>query len=242
MLREIPETIRRRLHTIHEIVTRPTSGENEIYIALGLEYDILQEYGITVEEALAVSDNDLIEEDFRVPGRLRRTEWICDLIRHIQDFTDTRTAYRTNPIIYTFYGFRPDVQRAIYHAETLFEAVEHYALYKAPRGVTSILDYKEGLVAGIEDTMRRLNPFMGALRAPAYSTVAELTERLGQEHTQIISVKYETIRPFYDSRTGNGGYGYSPERFTVSRVDYEIGFKDGQTIDVGKGVGRKWRL
>lgn len=179
MKTEIPSDVLKQARVLCAISDDPNASTYEIEEALRQAHKILAPYGLTVQEILESLRRDLVEEWYHVPGRQRRTNWISDLMDHISLFTDSNYIYRSGYVLeFGFIGLFSQVQRAIFHAETLHEQIEYYGEYRAPRHMRDIRIYKQGIVDRIAVTMRDLKSrkVSEAVVAPMVTTIQSTPE------------------------------------------------------------------
>ena len=228
MHKEIPSSVLKRAKKLCAISDDPNASTYEIEQALKLAHDILLPYELTVEVVLESLRRDIVTENYLVRGRQRRSKWLDDLMDHIAWFTDSNYMFRTGWIVeYTFVGILSQVQRAIFHAETLHDQIEYYGDCRAPRYMRDIRVYKQGIVDRVYVTMRdlKLDRVPREVVTPMVSTIQSMTPE-GSHFMVLAPVKASKIA---ECRSRFRGAIVDGETYTFDALPK---VKAGRTIDV----------
>jgi Protein of unknown function (DUF2786) len=127
-----------KLQALQNMTVANGCTESEALVAAGKAAELLERYGLSMEELKAAAPNQLCDQTSLNCGRPRHTHEVQFLAPVIAEFTKTKTwvSRTSTEVQMTFFGLRADVQIASYLFHVFRTAMEtEWTLYWVCHGV-----------------------------------------------------------------------------------------------------------
>jgi hypothetical protein len=152
------DTLVQKLQALQNMTVANGCTESEALVAAGKAAELLERYGLSMQELKTAAPNQLCDENSVNCGRPRHTHEVQFLAPVVAEFTKTKTwvSRTSTEVQMTFFGLKADVQIASYLFNVFRTAMEtEWTLYWAGYGVQQNDPSK--LHVGNEQTTPRQN-------------------------------------------------------------------------------------
>ena len=132
------DSLVQRLQALQNMTVANGCTESEALVAAGKAAELLERYGLSMQELKAAAPNQLCDQNSVNCGRPRHTHEVQFLAPVIAEFTKTKTwiSRTSTEVQMTFFGLKPDVQIALYLFNVFRAAMEtEWTLYFVCYGV-----------------------------------------------------------------------------------------------------------
>jgi hypothetical protein len=163
------DSLVQRLQALQNMTVANGCTESEALVAAGKAAELLERYGLSIQELKAAAPNQLCDQNTLNCGRPRYTHEVQFLAPVIAEFTKTKTwlSRTSTEVEMTFFGLKADVQIASYLFNIFRAAMEmEWSLYWACHAVEQHVNSR---------TVRK--SFMLGMAKRVYARIYELMEK-----------------------------------------------------------------